>query len=231
MAPTLVHIQDVATSSQRANQEITPFDAQRDVKGRSILDQFMIDRFIDPPPVGGRASEKYHANPHLVEEAGTGSEKPEKQVYATIFALVIGSGGCWGTSVGSPTNAIATLSLTAITGPSRKPRGHLRQQEKVLTNDLVASEKMLEHQDAELMLLWPTFAVYRDGRILAHTGNQGCSGWPLIECEPSPLSGPGTIAGMSLEDGRTLLGDCLAGVLGPGGRVAVGFFRKALKDK
>ncbi len=157
-----------------------------------------------------------------------GMKSLRSRLLAAVFALVIGSGVLISLLV---TQRYSDTLLTAITAQAEN-LAHavaLEATEKILTNDLVALQKMLEHQMRSNPSLAYLF-VYRDGRILAHTFNKGVPA-ELIDANRALSQDQGQLQRIVSKTGEHYLDIAWPVFSGRAGVLRLGFSEKPFREQ
>ncbi len=199
-----------------------------DAEGRAILGQLMIDRFIEPATNGTKASEKCRASLHSAVERRMSPKSLRGKLLVAVFALVVGSGLLISLFV---TQRYSDSLRTAITAQAEN-LAHavaLEATEKVLINDLVSLQKMLDHQ----MRSNPALAyllVSRDGLVLAHTFTNGVPAG-IIDANQAVSQDQGQMQKIVSTEGEHYLDVAWPIFSGRAGVLRLGFSEKPIREQ
>jgi transcriptional regulator with GAF, ATPase, and Fis domain len=150
------------------------------------------------------------------------------KLLVAVFALVVGSGLIISLLV---THRYSDSLRTAITAQAEN-LAHavaLEATEKILINDLVALQKMLDHQMRSNPSLAYLF-VYRDGRILAHTFAKGVPS-QLIDANRALSQDEGRLQRIISSDGEHYLDIAWPVFSGRAGVLRLGFSEKPIEEQ
>jgi transcriptional regulator with GAF, ATPase, and Fis domain len=150
------------------------------------------------------------------------------KLLVAVFALVVGSGLIISLLV---TQRYSDSLRTAITAQAEN-LAHavaLEATEKILINDLVALQKMLEHQMRSNPSLAYLF-VYRDGRVLAHTFTKGVPA-QLIDANQAISQDEGQLQRIVSTEGGHYLDIAWPVFSGRAGVLRLGFSEKPIEEQ
>jgi transcriptional regulator with GAF, ATPase, and Fis domain len=157
-----------------------------------------------------------------------GMKSLRSKLLAAVFAFVIGSGLLISLLV---TQRYSYTLRTAITAQAEN-LAHavaLEATEKILINDLVALQKMLDHQMRSNPSLAYLF-VSRDGRVLAHTFAKGVP-TQLIDANPAISQDQGQLQSIVSTDGDHYLDIAWPIFAGRAGVLRLGFSEKPFREQ
>ncbi|AFM27973.1 sigma-54-dependent Fis family transcriptional regulator [Desulfomonile tiedjei] len=150
------------------------------------------------------------------------------KLLVAVFALVVGSGLIISLLV---TQRYSESLRTAITAQAEN-LAHavaLEATDKILINDLIALQKMLEHQMRSNPSLAYLF-VYRDGRILAHTFSKGVPA-QLIDANRLLSQDEGHLQRIASSEGEHYLDIAWPIFSGGAGVLRLGFSEKPFEEQ
>ncbi len=157
-----------------------------------------------------------------------GTRSLKGRLLVAVFALVIGSGLLISLLV---TQRYSDSLRTAITAQAEN-LAHavaLEATEKILINDLVALQKMLDHQMRSNPSLAYLF-VSRDGRVLAHTFSKGVPG-ELIGANSAVSQDQGQMQKIVSTEGEHYLDIAWPIMSGRAGVLRLGFSEKLFREQ
>jgi DNA-binding NtrC family response regulator/HAMP domain-containing protein len=157
-----------------------------------------------------------------------GMKSLRSKLLAAVFALVVGTGLIISILV---TQRYSDSLREAITAQAENLARAvaLEATEKILINDLVSLQKMLDHQMGSNPSLAYLF-VYRDGRILAHTFTKGIPA-QLIEANQALSQDHGQLLRLISLDGEHYLDIAWPIFSGRAGVLRLGFSEKPFEEQ